>query len=149
MNFDLLPTTPTTTYVLGTMALLLVVLATASVWITWSASHSSLSISNRAIHLHVPFYGRAIPTSSVDLSHAKISTFDASPELRTTLRINGIGLPGYNVGWFKLANGTKALVAVTSSERVLYIPTHEGFALLVTVREPDAVLQALRSPVGA
>ncbi len=58
-------------------------------------------------------------------------------------RTNGAGLPGYQAGWFRLQSGEKALVFVTDLERVVYVPTNEGYSLLLSVEEPDEFLDAL------
>jgi hypothetical protein len=60
----------------------------------------------------------------------------------------GTGLPGYAAGWFKLANGEKALVYVTTQSEVVYIPTTEGYSLLLSVTEPDRFLARLGSTEG-
>ncbi|WP_417763517.1 PH domain-containing protein [Shewanella sp.] len=47
-------------------------------------------------------------------------------------RTNGIGLPGYHLGWFQLKQDGKALVAVSNTQQLLYIPTTLGFSLLLS-----------------
>jgi hypothetical protein len=56
----------------------------------------------------------------------------------------GTGLPGYRAGWFRLRNGEKALVSLTDTHHVVYVPTSRGFALLLSPAEPDRVLAAVR-----
>ena len=58
-------------------------------------------------------------------------------------------LGGYRAGWFRLRNGEKALVYVTDPSRVVYIPTTEGYAVMVSPHEPDAFLAAVRSVAPA
>ena len=60
-----------------------------------------------------------------------------SPNYRPVWRTNGAGLPGYGSGWFGLANGDQALIFVTDKRRVVYLPTREGYSLLLSVQEPD------------
>jgi len=146
MNFDLAPASGASTLILGAISLLLVGLAAMCVWVTWSTTtRGALRIVDGALELHVPIYGRTLPIASLDLEHARIVSLDAASELRPRWRTNGIGLPGYQVGWYRLRSGAKALLAVTSRERVLYIPTRDGYALLASVERPDEVLRALRS----
>ena len=78
---------------------------------------------------------------------AKVADLAADPEHRPVLRTNGAGLPGYGSGWFKLANGEKALLFVTD-RRVVYLPTREGYAVLLSVADPEAFLEALRQGAG-
>jgi hypothetical protein len=145
MDFDLIPPGAGTTLVINAISASLVLIAVIGMWVAWSASHSSIGVTERGLELRVPFYGRTISMSKLDLANARVAALGSSPELSPTARTNGIGLPGYRAGWFRLANGMKALVALTSAEHALYIPTNEGFALLVSVQTPETVLQALRS----
>jgi len=148
MEFELTPPSSGTLAVLGLIATLLVVTATLFVWITWSASHSSISIRDRSLKIDIPVYGRTIPIANLDLAGAQVLSLDESSDVRTVMRTNGIGLPGYAAGWFKLASGRKALLGVTSGP-VLYIPTSEGYSVLLSVKHPDVALQKLRSVAGA
>jgi hypothetical protein len=61
----------------------------------------------------------------------------------------GTGLPGYAAGWFRLTNGERALLYVTTRERVLYVPTQAGYALLLSPSDPDGMLADLRRRVGS
>ena len=58
------------------------------------------------------------------------------------MRTNGVGLPGFLLGWFRLDNGERALIAVTDRGRVVYVPYVEGL-LLVSVADPAAMLDSL------
>jgi hypothetical protein len=53
-------------------------------------------------------------------------------------------LPGYASGWFDLASGESALLYLTDRQRAVYVPTDLGFSLLLSPRDPDAFLAALR-----
>ena len=70
------------------------------------------------------------------------------PELRPRWRTNGVAIPGYQSGWFKLRNGERALLFVRDKRRVVYVPTSEGYSLLVSVDEPERVAAQLRQSGG-
>jgi hypothetical protein len=53
-------------------------------------------------------------------------------------------LPGYQSGWFRLVNGQRALVYVTSWHRVLYVPTSAGYSLLLSPQDPEGMLRELQ-----
>ena len=148
MEFNLTPASSGALMTLGLMSVVTVALGITFVWITWSASHSSITISDRAIQLRIPFYGRIIPISKVNVAHARVLSLAESAEIKAMRRSNGISLPGYSAGWFKLASGGKALLAVTRG-RVLFIPTTEGYSVWLSVAQPEVVLQKLRSAGGA
>jgi hypothetical protein len=59
------------------------------------------------------------------------------PAYQPVGRTNGVGLPNYHGGWFRLANGSKALGFLTDESRSVLVPTDEGYTLL-----------PLRSPLG-
>ena len=57
-------------------------------------------------------------------------------------------MPGYRSGWFRLRDGEKALLYVTDPTRVVYVPTTEGYSVLLSVAEPDVFLSSLRRATG-
>ncbi len=101
------------------------------------------------MNLKVPFYGRFIPVDSLSLEDSRPVDLDKEMDLRLSRRTNGFGLPGCNIGWFNLKNGEKALAAVTDPSRVAFIPTREGYSVIVSVAEPGLLLEALRRCSGA
>jgi Bacterial PH domain len=148
MEFNLTPASSGALMTLGLISVVMVALGVMFMWITWSASHASITIADRAIHQRIPFYGRMIPISNINLAQARVLSLDESAEIKAVRRTNGIGLPGYATGWFKLASGEKALLAVTRG-RVLFIPTNEGYSVWLSVAQPEAALRQLRSAGGA
>jgi hypothetical protein len=64
-------------------------------------------------------------------------------------RTVGTALPGYRSGWFRLANGEKALVYVTDPSRVVYVPTTDGYSLLLSVAETDQFVDRLHAMKSA
>ena len=62
------------------------------------------------------------------------------PGLRTSARTNGIGLPNYQAGWFRLNNREKALVFVTDWSRSVIVPTTEDYTLLANPEDPDGFI---------
>jgi hypothetical protein len=67
-----------------------------------------------------------------------------SYELQPTSRTNGIGMPGYSAGWFRLRGERRALLFVTDRSRVVYVPTREGYPVLVSVQRPAEFLESIR-----
>ena len=106
---------------------------------------SSFEVSSEGLRLRGDLYGRLIPASQVRGRDARRVDFARSPELQPTRRTMGTGMPGYQAGWFRLQNGDKALVYMTDRSRAVYVPTGEGFAVLVSPADPDGFLAALSS----
>lgn len=144
MEFELAPAPPLTLVTLGFIAVLLVALMLVFVWSAWGASHSSIKITNDSITVRIPMFGRVIPIANAIADRARVLSIEESADVNSATRTNGVGLPGYAAGWFKLPNGTRALLSITQG-RVLFIPTTEGYSLWLSVVDPDAALKQLRS----
>ena len=71
-------------------------------------------------------YGRYISRADMIVEKSRSLTYYWK-FLSACLRTNGIGLPHYLAGWFRLCNGTKALMFVTDRRNVVLIPTTLGF----------------------
>ena len=81
------------------------------------------------MHLKVPFGRDKVVTASdiVSVHEVNIATNDA---VRPVRRISGGELGDIRTGWFKLANGRKAFLAL-EDVRGLFIETTLGFPVLV------------------
>jgi len=89
-------------------------------------------------------YGRKIARKDLDLATARVTRFDEEPGLRPALRTNGVGLPNYRVGWFRLRNHERALCFLTTQSDVVYLPTTQNFALLISLTDAEKFLTTLR-----
>lgn len=130
---------------LGGLLLMLGLLALAFAGIWFALHRRALILTDHELTLRAGFYGRTLlrstlrPDSALELSLVDRREF--APRWRT----NGIGLPGFRAGWFRLRNNEKALVLLTDPFHVTYLPTSEGYVLLVST---TALLAALREPVA-
>jgi hypothetical protein len=84
----------------------------------------------------------------LDLDRARVVDLDAERALQPTFRLMGTSLPGYRTGWFWLRDGTRAFLAVTDRKRVLVLPRRDGGPVLLSLRDPDALLATLRRARG-
>ena len=141
MDFQITPPSTSATVFLLAITLLLGVMAIGFAWLTVSATRPSVRVDEAQLVLKAPFYGRSIPLEAVELEQARVIALDSTTELRPRVRTNGVGLPGLGLGWFKLANGEKALAALTDRRRVLYLPTDQGYSLLLSLARPEAFLE--------
>jgi len=120
------------------LAVLLVLAYTA-----WSSRHSRAQIEGDRLRLVGDLWGRSIPLASLDLQRAEVLDLRSDGARAPRGRTLGTGMPGYASGWFRLRNGEKALAYLTDTSRVAYVPTREGYALLLSVEDPAALLAAL------
>jgi hypothetical protein len=89
-------------------------------------------------------YGRFIAAREIDVAHAQAVDLNVNPDYRLVRKTNGSGLPGYQAGWFRMANGDKALAFVTDKKRVVRIPTRQDYTVLLSVDNPQEFLRVLR-----
>ncbi|MBN2440012.1 MAG: hypothetical protein JXJ04_01660 [Spirochaetales bacterium] len=93
------------------------------------------------------FYGREISLRDIDQASVKVVDLNNEPDLKPRLRTNGIGLPGFWSGWFRLKNKAKALLFVTDRTRVVLFTTPD-FSVMLSSEDPeglsDRLISALR-----
>jgi hypothetical protein len=123
--------------VFGGLLLFLASFVVASQYVRFEVTPAGLAIRG-------DFYGRRLASQALLPGEARVVDLTVSPAYRPVCRTNGVGLPGYGSGWFRLDNGDQALIFVTDKRRVVYLPTREGYALLLSVADPEAFLAALR-----
>ncbi len=130
------------------LALLLPVLVIL-LYLVFAPRLVKFEVSPEGLRIRGEIYGRLIPATDLDLEHARPVDLTADPDRRLGRRTNGIGMPGYASGWFRLKNGENSLVFVTDKTRVAYIPTRQGYSVLVSVERPHEFLSVLRLAAGA
>jgi Bacterial PH domain len=110
----------------------------------YASRQVKFEVTPEGLAIRGDWYGRRLPSESLLIQEARAVDLTGSPEYRPVWRTNGAGLPGYGSGWFQLGNGNKALIFVTDKRRVVYLPTRDGYSLLLSVPEPEKFLAALR-----
>lgn len=90
------------------------------------------------------FPGKNTALSEIDLEAARIIDLDQERALQPVFRIFGTALPGYRAGWFWLRNRKMAYVVLSDWRRVLVLPRRDGKLLMFSLKQADAVLEALR-----
>jgi len=111
----------------------------------YASQRATVELSANQLAFHGDLYGKAIPLDSLRVTEARVVSFDSEPSLAPASRRLGTGLPGYLSGWFRLGNGEKALVFVTTRHRVVYLPTAKGYSVLLSLQQPEAFLDNLRT----
>jgi hypothetical protein len=119
----------------------LLALAFAGIW--FALHRRALILTETELIFRTGFYGRTLQRSSLRPESALELSLVDRRDLAPRWRTNGIGLPGFRAGWFRLRNNDKALVLLTDPFHVTYLPTSEGYVLLVST---TALLPALRAP---
>ena len=109
-----------------------------------SASRTArFEISPDGLRLRGDFYGRLIPARSLRLDQARVIDLRNEGELKPVLRTLGTSISGYRAGWFRLRDGERALLYVTDPARVVYLPTADGYSVMLSVADPAAFIASL------
>jgi hypothetical protein len=116
-------------------------------WIAWSSRHATFTVSPAGLRLVGDLWGRRIPAAALVVEHARPVDLEREAPLRPVSRRMGTGIPGFAAGWFRLANGHKALIYLTDRRRVAYVPTTEGYVILLSVEDPERFVRVLRETV--
>ncbi len=124
----------------------LVILAAMFGYFLYGAYNSTVTIDGDKLRVNVPIYSRTIPLAAVDAGQAVVVDMNQSSEYKLSLRTNGLGVPGYLLGWFRRSGGGRIYAVLTDKSSVVYLPTTENYAMLLSIKEPDALLEALRRP---
>ena len=111
--------------------------------VAYSAINTRFEINGEGLHIKRAIYGRFIPKESIIVENSRILNLNVDSELKPVRRTNGIGLPGYSEGWFRLANGERALLFVSDRVNVIYLPTTEGYSVLLSTVNFEEFLESL------
>src|SRR4051812_8979518 len=142
--FPIIPASGGPFWLFGVLAAFLLALLFLFAYLAYSSRNVRFEISAEGLRIKGDIYGRTIPARALVADKAKLLDLSKEKEYQLGWRTNGAGLPGYKSGWFRLRNGEKGLVFVTDTSRVVYLPTREGYSVLLSVARPSDFIQALR-----
>jgi len=143
--FAIAPASARPLWFLGGVSAFILALALLLLFIAWSSRHARVRIAGPDLVLSGDLWGRTIPLAALELERARVVDLERVRELTPRRRTLGTALPGYAAGWFRLQSGEKALVYLTRREGVVYVPTRDGYSLLLSAERPEELLTALRS----
>lgn len=130
-------------FVLGFVILLLSFTTLMIAKTARGAQTSTFELSPAGLRLRGDLYGRLIPASSLR-GGAAHRIDETETGLIPVRRRFGTAMPGYLSGWFRLRDGEKALLYLTDRTKAVYVPTRSGYAVLLSVTEPERFLARLK-----
>ena len=142
--FAISPASSKPLWFLVIICVILAVVLLALAYTAYSSRHSRVEIEHDRIRIVGDFWGREIPFKRINASAARTLDLTRKSEYSPKRRTFGTGLPGYNSGWFRLRSGEKALVYLTNYRDVVYVPTSDGYSLLLSVEEADRFIKTLQ-----
>lgn len=99
----------------------------------------SISLGSGQLTLGGGAYKAPISVNTIDM-HSITQTL---PPGTLRLRTNGIGLPGFKLGWFRLAHGRKVF-ALASGSDLLYLPTSGAYDVVLSTPQRAELVAELR-----
>ncbi len=142
-TFGIIPASSTALTILAAIGILLILVIGFLAFTGYSARNTRFEINDQGLRIRGSIFGRLIPKEKIAEENVKIVNLNAYPEYRPRIRTIGTGLPGYSEGWFKLKNKEKALLFVTDRSNVVYIPTKQGYSVLLSVSNPEDFCQSM------
>ena len=129
--------------------LALPILAMAAAVIAIVMRRRSVRLEDGALKVSAGMHAHRVSIAGIDLAGARIVDLAEHKALRPIFKSFGTSLPGYYAGHFRLRDRSKAFVLVTDRTRVLVLPEHSGRKLLLSLRHPQALLDALSAQAGS
>lgn len=142
--FTIAPAPARALWFLAAIGALLLALLLLFAFFAYSSRATRFEISPEGLAIRGTLYGRAVPWSALEVDQASVVDLRTDADFRPRLRTNGLGLPGYRVGWFRMRRPGKGLLFVTDPTRVVALPTRDGYTLLLSAREPAEFIAALQ-----
>lgn len=142
--FTIVPASSKPLWALVAIGGLLLGLIAVMVGFAYSARATRFELSPAGLSIQRTLYGRTVPWAKLDVAAARPVDLRSERQLQPVLRTNGVGLPGYSAGWFRLRSGEKALLFVTDRSRVVVVPTQDDYTLLLSVADPERFVASLR-----
>ena len=127
------------------VCLILVLVAAMFITTGYQSRHLKYTVNDEGLRISPGLYTRSIPWGDIDREGIKVLNLNIDTAYQLKRRTNGAGLPGFAAGWFKLANDEKALAFVTDRNRVVYIPTHRDYSVLLSVSQAEEFADVLQN----
>ncbi len=118
--------------------------ASLVLYVAWSMPRVRVVLTPDGLRVRGDLFGRTIARSSLLAQEARVMSLRTDRDHQPTLRTCGTAAPGYLAGWFRLRNGEKSLAFLTDRAQVAYVPTTQGFSVLLSVSRPGEFVRALR-----
>jgi hypothetical protein len=113
-----------------------------------SSRHTTFELSREHLRIRGNVFGRTIPINLLVIAKARLIDLDKEPDYKPSGGSCAASVPGYQTGLFKLRNGLRVVMFVTEREKVVYIPTKKNYAVMMSPKHPERMLEALRGLAG-
>ena len=144
--FTIAPANARVLWLVGLVPLAVLVIVIAVLWASISGARTArFELSPEGLRLRGDWYGRLIPADHLVRGAARRVDFAQAPELLPGRKTMGTSFSGYQAGWFRLRNGDRALLYLTDRQKAVYVPTTDGYGVLLSPSEPEKFLSVLNT----
>jgi hypothetical protein len=111
-----------------------------------SMRRRTVLLRDGVLEVRAAFYRKRVAVTELDIERARVVDLAERTELRPAVKTNGISMPGYHAGHFRIHRKLeKAFCLLTDRRRVLWLPLRDGGQLLLSLERPQALLDALHA----
>jgi hypothetical protein len=142
--FGIIPASSGPYIFIWAISIILIALIVLFIYIGHSSRNITYVVSDEGLQIKGGLYGRMIPMADIVSEEVRVMNLNNETEYSPKWRTNGIGLPGYAAGWFKLRNKEKALCFLTDRSRVVYIPTSKDYSVMLSTLEAEELAGLLK-----
>jgi hypothetical protein len=143
-QFDLVPAPISAYWVIFTLLVLILLLLIFFVYMAFSMRHLYCEITEAGLKLKGGMYKKFIQKESIVNDGIDVLDLNIRKDVAPRRRLNGLAFPGYREGWFRLKSGEKAIVILTDISRVLYLPTKDGYAVMLSADKPLEMMHTMK-----
>ena len=142
--FGIIPASSGPYIFIWAISIFLIAIIALFIFIGHSSRNMTFTVSDEGLSIRGGLYGRTIPRADIVAEEVRVMNLDTETGYRPKWRTNGIGLPGYSAGWFKLENNEKALCFLTDRSRVVYIPTTQDYSVMLSTMDAEELAGLLK-----
>jgi hypothetical protein len=145
--FPIIPAPDKTLWVIGAIITLFLLFNILFGYLAYSSHFVKFELSPQGLRITGDIYGTKIAKDSLKIDEVLIINLRENKPYQPKWRTNGVGLPGYLSGWFRLNNKEKALLFVTDQKNVVYLPTNKGYSVMMSMKQPEEFVRILQEEI--
>lgn len=120
-----------------------------AVWLQRSLRRIAVEFDGATLQVRAGWYRLGVEVSGIDAAQARVVHLDEHKEYRPVFQPNAMSVPGYRVGHYRLRDPRrKAFVLLTTRDRIAMLPLRDGRIVLLSLRQPQRLIDALREAAG-
>lgn len=116
-----------------------------SAFLLWAMQRRRIQLDADGLRVDAAMYRKKVGLDAIDCDGLRVVNLEEHPELRPRLKTNGFAIPGYQAGYFRLGDRSRAFCLITEPRRTLLVPQRDGPILLISPERPQVLCEALRA----